>query len=208
MSQVNLLPPEIRAKAKARNQSILVGTAGAALIGVLIVLSLLQSVALRTANSDLNAQKAVNSGLEHQAADLQSYQDDARQLEAQRKVVNDAIAYEVSWSSALRDLQLVLPDEVSINTFNGAVSATSAEPPLPVLGSEPPSAIIGSITVDGLSQGSMRVARWLVRVGDPKGWENPAVRQLTEGEGDQWSFDTSVDLFQDAGTPRGQVAGS
>lgn len=203
MSQVNLLPPEIRQKATVRNQAILIGVAGAALIGLIIVLALLQSVALRSANSDLNAQIAINSGLEHQVADLQPYQDLAKALEAQQTVVKNALAYEVSWSSALRDLQLVLPDEMTILSFSGTVTATAATPPtVPTGGGQP---IIGSINLSGTAQGSLRLARWLSKLEEVKGWGNPWMSSATKVEGDRWNFSTSIDLFADAGTTRGQV---
>ena len=204
MSQVNLLPPEIRQKATVRNQAIMVGIAGAAVIGFIIILYLLQSVALRSANSDLNAQVAVNSGLEHQVADLQPYQDLALELESQQAIVTSAMAYEVSWSSALRDLQLVLPDEMTINSFNGTVTATAAAPPVTPTGGGQP--VIGGITMAGESVGSLRLARWLSRLDEPKGWENPWMASATKGEGDRWTFTTSVDLFESAVTTRGQVA--
>jgi hypothetical protein len=204
MSQVNLLPPEIRQKATVRNQAIMVGIAGAALIGFIIVLYLVQSVALRSANSDLNAQVAVNSGLEHQVADLQPYQDLALELESQQAIVASAMAYEVSWSSALRDLQLVLPDEMTINSFNGTVTATAAAPPVTPTGGGQP--VIGGITMAGESVGSLRLARWLSRLEQVKGWGNPWMASASKDEGDRWTFGTTtVDLFESAVTTRGQV---
>jgi Tfp pilus assembly protein PilN len=201
MSQVNLLPPEIRQKAKVRAQAILVGTAGAALIGLLIMLSLLQGVALRSANSDLSAQVAVNSGLEHQVADLQPYEEIALQLESQQAMVASAMQYEVSWPSALRDLQLVLPDEMALDSFNGTVTASAAPPP--TTPAEGP-AIIGSISVSGTSQGSMNLARWLTRLEGVEGWGNPWMSTLTDAGDGRWTFPTTIDIFDTAVTTRGQ----
>ena len=204
MSQVNLLPPEVRQKAKVRNQAILVGIAGAALIGFVIALSLLQGFALRSVESDLNAQVAINAGLESQVVDLQPYQDLALQLEAQQAIVDSAMAYEVSWSSQLRDLQLVLPDDMAISTFAGTVTANAETPPIPPAGGGP--AIIGSINMAGSSVGSLRLARWLSRLEEVKGWGNPWMASATRGaEGEVWTFTTAIDLFENAATTRGQV---
>ncbi len=204
MSQVNLLPPEIRQKAKVRNQAILVGLLGAALIALVIVLTLLQGFALKKTNSDLNAQVATNSSIQHQIDDLQSYQELATQLDTQEQIVNDAMAYEVSWSSALRDLQLVLPDQMSVSTFTGSVTANTTTPPVVPTGGGP--GIIGNIAVGGSSSGSLRLARWLSKLDEVKGWGNPWMATATRTvDSDIWTFSTTIDVFQDAATPRGQV---
>ena len=161
MSQVNLLPPEIRQRAQVRTQAILVGVAGAALIALIIVMALLQGLQLRSANGELNAQVAINNALKHQVSDLQPYQDLALQLEAQQKIVDTAMAYEVSWASALRDLTLVLPDDMALDSFSGTVSASAEAPPTAPVGGGP--GIIGNISVSGSSVGDLRLARWLSR---------------------------------------------
>lgn len=204
MSQVNLLPPEIRQKAKVRNQAILVAIAGAALVGFVIVLAVLQGVALRDVNSDLNAQVSYNASVTDQINDLQSFQDLATQLDTQQQIVDAAMAYEVSWSSALRDLQLVLPDYMSVATFTGSVTANTTTPPVIPTGGGP--GIIGNIAVGGSSTGSLRLARWLSKLDEFKGWGNPWMASATRTvDSDVWVFSTTIDVFEDAATPRGQV---
>lgn len=195
MSQVNLLPPEVRQKVTSRNQAIAVGIAGAAVVGLLIVFYLLQGVALSKAQSDVAAQEAINSGLRGQVDDLLPYQDLQNQLVAQETMVDTAMAGEVAWSGVLRDLQLVLPDQVALSAFNATVGAGE-----PVEGE---AAVVGNLTMSGESVGSLRVARLLSKIPEVKGWENPWTGGLAAGETDRWTWSLTVDLMSDVVTERG-----
>ena len=58
MSQVNLLPPEIRQRSKARQQVVAILLAGAAVVALLVVWFLILNVQLSQVNADLAAQEA------------------------------------------------------------------------------------------------------------------------------------------------------
>jgi Tfp pilus assembly protein PilN len=198
MSQVNLLPPEVRQKSAARSQAIIVGIVGAALLGVVVVLYLLAGVSLNQTNSDLAAQIAVNAGLQGQVDDLLPYQDLADQLAAEQQTVNAAMANEVSWSGVLRDVQLTMPDQMALTSFSGTldVAAAAAESPPPV---------IGTLSMAQETQGSLRTARWISRTLQVKTWADPWVSSLVKGDGDRWTSSTTIDLLPTAATVRGQA---
>jgi hypothetical protein len=199
MSQVNLLPPEVRQKVTSRNQAIAIGIAGAAVVGLLIVFYLLQGVALSQAQSDVAAQEAINAGLQGQVNDLVPYQELENQLVAQQEMVDTAMAGEVAWSGVLRDLQLVLPDQVSLISFGGTAAATAAEGTTVEGGST----VVGNLTMAGESVGSLRVARLLSGITEVRGWENPWTSGLTAGDADRWTWSVTVDMMSDVVTERG-----
>lgn len=195
MSQVNLLPPEVRQKVTSRNQAIAIGIAGAAVVGLLIVFYLLQGVALSKAHNDVAAQEAINAGLEGQVEDLLPYQDLQDQLVAQEAMVDTAMSGEVAWSGVLRDLQLVLPDQVALESFSAAAGVAA-----PVEGE---TTVVGNLTMTGQSVGSLRVARLLSKIPEVRGWENPWTSGLTAGEFDRWTWSVTVDLMTEVVTERG-----
>ena len=61
MSQVNLLPPELRARQKTKQQTILILGAGAAVLVLLLGYWFLQSQKLSDVNEQVAAQNASNS---------------------------------------------------------------------------------------------------------------------------------------------------
>ena len=56
MSRVNLLPTEIKKGQQVRRRTLLIAVIGGAVIGVIIVLWLLQSMRLGQVNDDIDAQ--------------------------------------------------------------------------------------------------------------------------------------------------------
>lgn len=200
MSQVNLLPPGIRDKARARNQVIAVLLAGAGLAMLLVLWFLATNVQLSSVEAELTSQEATNASLEGQVQDLQPYADLQAQLEASEVLLASATAYEISWAKVLRDTALQIPDQMSLTSLSAKLDASAASPPIPA-GAGPP--IIGSLDYSGISQGSLRLARWLTKLTEVQGWGNPWMPSASKGEFDRWSFTTSVDLFLPAATQRG-----
>ena len=66
MSQVNLLPPELRARQQTRRLTTLIVGIGAAIVVLLIGFWFLQSQKLSGVNDDIAAQNQTNAGLQSQ----------------------------------------------------------------------------------------------------------------------------------------------
>ena len=75
MSQVNLLPPEIRERQKVRQRTVLVGIIGAGIVLLVLAFYFLQSFNLAKANEDLEAQQQQNAQLASAGAELQEFAD-------------------------------------------------------------------------------------------------------------------------------------
>lgn len=214
MSQVNLLPPEIRQRIRTRRQAILIGIAGAVVVAVLILFWAAQAVNLNKINQEVDAQDAVNAGLQGQIQELLPFQEKQDQLEVSETLVDTALAHEVSWSAALRDVQLIIPNDVSLTHLTGTISAPTggvegAVAGVPAVGETTgaQAGIIGDITFEGQSQGTLRLARWLARLVEVRGWVNSwlSSAQETGPRTRLYEFTTSVDLLPDAETARGQA---
>ena len=211
MSQVNLLPPEIRQRAQTRRVTLLVIGAGLVVLVLVAFLFVLQSTSLSRVNEDVADQERTNAGLRSEIAGLQEFS--ALQTEAQAKqaLLSAAFANEVSFSGILLDLSRVIPSDAYLTTFAAQVAppATSVvTAPVPgVVVSDTP--LIGTMTAAGEAVGADSLASWITRLESVKGWVNPWISTFTETTPgtDRYTFNSGTDLTEDVLTDRARDAG-
>ena len=207
MSQVNLLPPEIRQRAQARRTTLMVVGAGVVVLVLIGFLYVLQSASLSRANEDVAAQQRKNAGIQSEIAGLQEFA--ALQTEAQAKqaLLTVAFANEVSFSGILLDLSRVIPSDAYLTTFSAQIAppATTTDPAVVV--TETP--LIGTMTAAGEASGTDSLASWITRLESVKGWVNPWISTFTEStpSSDRFIFNSGTDLTSDVLTDRARDAG-
>ena len=201
MSQVNLLPPELRARQKTKQQTTLILGAGAALLVILLGYWFLQGQKLSDVNDEVAAQNLANSQLQSQIDQLQQFQTLQEEATAQEALLASAFAGEVSFSQMLMDLSRTIPSDAYLTSFSSSLLA-------PVVGAPPTttSGFVGSFTAGGAADGFESLASWLTRLESVKGWVNPWLSNATETGPNTglYSFASGVDLSEDALTPRGR----
>jgi hypothetical protein len=126
--QVNLLPPEVGQRARARRVTYV--TVGVLLLYVaaLATVYLLKVTTvneLRAERDDLQAQVAL---LEARRAELQQYAQLAAQLDSRNQLLSEAMRTEISWSRVLNDLSLAFPATGSMETLAAASAELEAQP--------------------------------------------------------------------------------
>jgi Tfp pilus assembly protein PilN len=198
MTQVNLLPAEVKQRQRTRRSTGLIISGAVAVVALLFLLFVMQSARLGKAQDELAAQQQFNAGLQAQISDLQQYADLKAQVSAKQAVVAEALQDEVLWSGALRDLSMVIPSNMWLVSMAGTVtSQTGAAPVAGTVGTAPDTGIIGNIQFTGTSFTQPTLAEWLKRLSKVDGWANPWVSQSTKGQtGNQttFQFSGSVDL--------------
>jgi Tfp pilus assembly protein PilN len=201
MSQVNLLPSDLRERQRVRRQTFGVAAAGVVVMLLVAVFFFLQVMRLRDVESDLDAQRAENAQLEADIARLLRFQEILDQLAARRALLGGILENEVSWSGVLRDVSLVLPGQVWIQDMTGSVTVpTGGTPPEAVEGVQP-TGLIGNISFTGVSLDTPGVALWLTRLEDVQGWANAWLGSATKSElagSEVVNFSATVDLTADA----------
>jgi Tfp pilus assembly protein PilN len=202
VSQVNLLPPELRARQKTRQQTTLIAGAGVALIVLLLGFWFLQGQKLAGVNDDVAAQNLTNSGLQAQIDQLQDFQQLQEQAAAQQALLAKAFSGEVSFSQMLMDLSRTIPTDAYLTSFN----ATLTVPVAGAVGATPTTGFVGSFTTTGAADGFESLASWLTRLESVKGWVNPYFSSATETGPNTglYTFTSSVDLSQESLTARGR----
>ena len=202
MSQVNLLPPELRARQKVKQLTTLIIGAGAAIIVLLLAFWFLQGQKLAGVNDDIAAQNLTNSGLQTQIDQLQEFQQLQEEAAAQEALLATAYTGEVSFSQMLMDLSRTIPSDAYLDAFNAALTA-------PIAGevTTTTTTFVGSFTASGAADGFESLASWLTRLESVKGWVNPWMSSATETGPNTglYQFSSGVDLSEDALTARGKV---
>jgi Tfp pilus assembly protein PilN len=206
VSQVNLLPPELRQRQAVRRTTSLVVAAGLAVLALIGAFYFLQTQRLAGAQDDLAAQEAVNAQLQTQIADLQPYADLQGELAAKEQLVATLFVNEVSWSSALLDISRVIPDAQYLTNLDGRLSVVTAGAAASPTAAAPDSTLIGSMSFAGVAKETETIATWLTRLDEIRGWVNAwaASSQESSAFSGIYTFSSGLDLTGEAVTDRGQ----
>src|SRR5438094_7166897 len=98
MTQVNLLPSDVRQRLKTRQLTVLVGLVAAIVVAALLGLYVLENGKLSSANNDLAAAKQTNGALQAKVTGLQRFAVLDNQRTALRTTVGTAQAGNVKFS--------------------------------------------------------------------------------------------------------------
>jgi Tfp pilus assembly protein PilN len=204
VSQVNLLPPELRQRQAVRRTTSLVVLGGVGLLVLIGAFYLFQNQRLAGVEDDLAAQNDVNAQLQTQIAELQQFADLQAELAGKQALVQTLYVNEVSWSGALLDISRVIPDASYLTNMSGQIAAA-------VAGAAPPAGptdgtLIGSMSFTGVAGGTDVIATWLTRLEQIQGWVNPWVSSAQEDRprSGVYQFTSGLDLSGAAATDRGQ----
>ncbi|MEA2557982.1 MAG: type pilus assembly protein PilN [Actinomycetota bacterium] len=201
MTQVNLLPPEIRQRAIVRRNTFLVGAAGVLLIALMVFLYIGQASRLADVNKDIAEQDATNASLQQQAAGLAEFATLKAEADAKQIVLKEVYANEVAMSSLMQDVSDVMPSDAFLTSMAVTVSGPGA-------GTLTPSGTttyIGTVTFGGSVYRLDTFPIWLDRIGSIEGFENPFVGSYTESAAGSllYQFTSGADISEAALTDRG-----
>ena len=208
MSQVNLLPPELRERQAIRRTTSLVTAAGLAVLALIGIFYFFQVQRLSRAESDLEAEQSRNARLESEIVSLQEFADLQAELASKEALVREIFVNEVSWSSALLDVSRVIPDASYLTNLTGQITPTvvgevATEQPT---GGTPETTLIGNMTFAGIANQTETIATWITRLEEVQGWVNAWVNSAQEDAPFSriYTFSNRLDLTQEAATARGR----
>lgn len=207
MSQVNLLPSELRERQAIRRTTSLVVAAGLAVLALIGIFYVFQVQRLSQVQSDLEAQQSRNAQLGTQIASLQEFADLQAELASKEALVGEIFVNEVSWSSALLDVSRVIPDASYLTNLTGQITPTVVgEVATAPTGGTPETTLIGNMTFAGVANQTETIATWITRLEEVQGWVNAWVNSAQEDAPFSriYTFSNGLDLTQEAATARGQ----
>ena len=207
MSQVNLLPSELRERQAIRRTTSLVVAAGLAVLALIGIFYFFQVQRLSQAQSDLEAQQSRNAQLETQIFSLQEFADLQAELASKEALMGEIFVNEVSWSSALLVVSRVIPDTSYLTNLTGQITPTVVgEVATAPTGGTPETTLIGNMTFAGVANQTETIATWITRLEEVQGWVNAWVNSAQEDAPFSriYTFSNGLDLTQQAATARGQ----
>jgi Tfp pilus assembly protein PilN len=210
MTQVNLLPSDVRERQRSRRLVAAAVAAVGAVVALLFFVFVLQSARLSNTEQKLNAQQAINSDLQGKISQLQRFAQLKQDVAAKEAVRDSALNGQVAWSGVLRDISMVIPNQMWLTGMNATLADTTS---LPASGTPPTSGggaiapvMAGSIQFQGTASDFPTVAKWLTRLEQVKGWVNSWASSAIRATGTEPStsnankvqFTASVDLTTEA----------
>jgi Tfp pilus assembly protein PilN len=198
MSQVNLLPPEIRQRQRLQRLTSIVIGGGVVVILIVIGLFAVQVGRLSGVNADIEKQNANNDAITKRIEPLQQWAQLQQQAQQKQSLLDSAYSGEVSTSSMLQDVSQAIPSDAYLT----ALTIQILPPPT---GAGESSEFVGSMTASGRAASIQTLSSWLTRLQGVKGWDNPWVTTITKDPSTgQYQFETGVDLSSDVLTSRGR----
>jgi Tfp pilus assembly protein PilN len=200
VSQVNLLPPELRQRQKVRRTTSLIAVAGVAVIVLIGAFWFMQGQRLADVEDQLAAQETRNAELQGQIDELRPFADLQAELAAKETLVATLFQNEVAWSSALLDVSRVIPDLSYLTNMTGTVAPSGQT------GGTPDTTLIGSMSFIGFALETDTIATWLTRLEQVEGWVNAWVTSAQEDAplSQIYGFSSGLDLTVEAATERGR----
>ena len=122
---INLLPREIGERRLVRRQRTAIGAAFAVLLALLGCWYLLESGRLTDARREADGEQAVAAGLRAHKTQLQPYADLSAEIAAGEQLRTRVYATEIRFSSVLRDLSAIMPDNVWLTKMTAAPTSTT-----------------------------------------------------------------------------------
>jgi Tfp pilus assembly protein PilN len=206
VSQINLLPPELRQRQAIRRNTSFVIVIGLVLLALIGLFYFFQVQRLSQTQSDLADQQERNANLQSQIAALSQFADLQAELAAKEQLVATIFVNEVSWSSALLDVSRVIPDASYLTNLTGQITATVAGETAQPTGGTPETTLIGNMSFAGVANQTETIATWITRLEEVQGWVNAWVNSAQEDAPSSriYTFSNGLDLTQEAATSRGQ----
>ncbi len=177
MPRVNLLPPEVLEVRRFRRVQYGLGGAVAAALGVVVLLLVLATGAVSSAQQRVDETQAEQTQLQGRLAKLNGVRQVYAQVAAGETQLRTAMGGEVQWSHFLNDLSLTIPKQVWLTnltvTLTGS-AAGGAAAPAPAAGANPFAAPgIGTLTATGTAFSHDDVGNWLTSLAREKGYADP-----------------------------------
>jgi hypothetical protein len=122
---INLLPREIGERQLVRRQRTAIGAVFALLLALLGCWYLLESSQLADARREADGEQAVAAGLRADKAKLQPYADLSAEIAATEQLRTRVYATEIRYSSVMRDVSAIMPDNVWLTKMTAAATGTT-----------------------------------------------------------------------------------
>jgi hypothetical protein len=222
--KIDLLPRQLVEQRQVRRQRRGIGAGFLLLLALLGIWFVVEQQQLADARRQRDQEQAVATGLRAQRVQLQPIADLDAQIAAADQLRAQVYAHEIRFSSVMRDISAIVPDDVWLTAMNATIkdtaSGAAAGTPAPATdnaavtpGSPGAGSPVASITFEGAGLGHVDVGGFLralargPKKGDRQVYLNPYFSTSQKGDTDGQetvTFSATVDLTSAAYSGRYQ----
>lgn len=213
MRRINLIPPEIAARRRVRQQNSMLGVVFFVFLLLLTAIWFVRNGQLKDEQARVDVAQAEVEALEVQVAALQEFAQLEQTVKQKQQTLATAMVDDVAWSRLLIELSMIIPGDSWITAFTGAASSpTSAPPtgPAPTVVTAGPK--LGILTFTAITVGDFPgVAKWITRLQELKSLQNIWVPSAAKSElagRDTVDYSSTADLSKDSASGRYQQGGT
>lgn len=190
MTQVNLLPPEVRREQRSFRAAGRIRRAS--LIGLLLLGGLygIRTFEVFQLRSDLDAVRVQAAESQAQLSELQDVATALAAVRAGGDLETTLWRGEVSWSALLLRLSRVVPPGFSLTSLNAQAAGGAG-------------ATIGTVSFSATATNAAEPRIWLQRIAAEEGWANGWLGSVQEADNGDATVNGSFDLTADSITVRG-----
>lgn len=202
MKAVNLLPREYEQVKKGPSRPVVAGCAAAVLATVVLAGGYLQaSSALGKKNAELGQARVRLAAIPRPVAPPSTATGIPEQRQARVAALSSALSQRVAWDRVLREVSLVLPDDVWLSQLSGQAPAAAADPTAVTTGPAGQ-----GLHIVGFTYSQAGVARLLSRLDVIPELERVTLNSSTQSPTDGTTrsvvqFDIGADLRTASSTP-------
>lgn len=193
MTRIDLIPPELVEKQKARSIIVLMSIGFGLIFGVMIFLYAVIYIQKVVASNRVDLIRKEKQKVEVATAKLKPYEERKKTFDERQEIVKTIMEDQVSWSSILNNISMIIPNDVWLYDFKADLGPilTAKEQKAVAPTASPP------IQINGYALDHSAVARWLVHLSEVNQfrtvWLNSSAEKEVE-ENKVIDFQTSVYL--------------
>jgi type IV pilus assembly protein PilM len=205
---ISLMPKEVMAARRQRQQAGIGVVAVGAVVGLLAVVTGVRAVQVTQAHHHATTAQATVTSLETQKATFDDVAAVYNSLQTRQQLYVTAVGHDVDWVNLLNQITTAMPADVTITSFSaqrpsvapaGAATSASAQ------------SLDGSITINATAKGGHEsVANWLRSLATIPGLQNAWVESSNEGTtatGKVVTFNSDASVTPAAESNRAQTIG-
>jgi Tfp pilus assembly protein PilN len=162
MTRIDLIPPELVEKQKARSIIVIISIAFAFMFGFIIFLYAVIYVQKVVASNRVDVIRQEKNKVEAATSTLKPYEERKKTFDERQDIVKKITEDQVSWSSILNNISMVIPNDVWISDFKADLGPilTAKDQKAAAPTTSPP------IQITGYALDHAAVARWLVHLSE------------------------------------------
>lgn len=174
MRRINLLPPEIEQRRRARQATAGLVLAVLVFLGALLGLFVYRQMQLRQQEQRLELAQAELRAREAERAELQEFADLEATVRQKEQRLAAAMTGDVAWSRLLIELSMIIPGDSWLGSMSGSSQAGA-----PAAGQQPR---LGTLSFSATTFDFPGVAKWITRLQEMKSLQNIWVPNASKGQ--------------------------